>query len=86
MQDLIKKHRYNTSYEPQNSVIFLEQFTPLKFVNVNYFEEHLFHLEVETKLKIHSKIKPTLPDKFFDGAETVSTGSLVQFQLVRSPV
>ena len=25
-----KKIRYNTGYEPQNSVIFLEQFTPLK--------------------------------------------------------
>ena len=52
---------------------------------IKKLEEHLFRLEVETKLKIHSKIKPTLPDEVFNG-EKVSTGSLVQFQLLRSPV
>ena len=53
---------YNISYEPKNSVIlFPEQSTPLKL-----FEEHLFRLEVETKLKIHSKIKPPLLGEVFN--------------------
>ena len=53
---------------------------------IKNLEEYIFCLEVETKLKIHSKIKPTLPDEVFNGGKTVSTGSLVQFQLLRSPV